>query len=106
MFTIFSIFSKFSEEQQIFGENKEPIKIRAVALTDSVHSYNRHWSKRVKTFIGKHCINFACGNLPLNKKMKRTGGCIVVSAGTEQHEMSSSSCIEPLFQFLSKYNDK
>lgn len=97
-----SLNQKFSE-QEIFSTPKarNPSRLRAVALTDSVHTANKKWSGRIKSFFLKHCVNFACSTELLGTPIKvKNASCIVVSAGTKVHEESSSSCMELLFDFL------
>lgn len=74
-------------------------KVFAVALTDSWPS----GTKRMND-IG---INFVASNEPLGTAMSRGDGDMLrVSAGHPEHEWSSSSCIEALFEFLQKRYDQ
>jgi hypothetical protein len=69
-------------------------------LADSVHNYNKRWSKQVRAFIKKNVINWACSEEDLDTKMKAKGGCTVVSAGTESHDRASASCMGSVFDFF------
>lgn len=92
-----------SIEEEIFGEEDAPLKIRSIALTDSVHNYNKHWSKRVRKFVKENATNWACSEEELDTKLKAKGGCRVVSAGTESHELASASCIDSVFEYFDQY---
>jgi len=90
-------------QTQIFAtpRARNPIKVRAIALSDSVHSESDKWPNQVKNFLAKHCINFKCSDKPLDTPLSSKGfGCIVVSAGTKVHEESAITAINPLFEFL------
>eukprot|EP01118_Nematostelium_gracile_P017835 TRINITY_DN7740_c0_g1_i1.p1 TRINITY_DN7740_c0_g1~~TRINITY_DN7740_c0_g1_i1.p1 ORF type:complete len:365 (+),score=109.06 TRINITY_DN7740_c0_g1_i1:70-1164(+) len=90
-------------EEELFGKGKKPEKLKAIAFTDSVHSQNERWSKRVNDFMLKNTMNWATSTKPLNTKISvKTEGCPVVSAGTQVHEETSSCCIEPLWDFIRK----
>jgi len=88
------------KEMEIFGKSEVPHKLKAIAFTDSVHSANPRWSKKVKNFLGENAKNWKQSKWPLGRKMRNSGGCPNVSAGTTVHEETSSSCIEPLWEFI------
>mmetsp|Transcript_25475 Transcript_25475/g.35744 ORF Transcript_25475/g.35744 Transcript_25475/m.35744 type:complete len:554 (+) Transcript_25475:1386-3047(+) len=87
-------------KKDIFDDKGNPIRLRALAFTDSVHKFNSHWSKPVKQFLKANSINFEQSKQPLNTKLKAKAGTNNVSAGTPIHELTSSQCFEPLWEFV------
>ncbi len=69
-------------------------------MTDSVHTFNKHWSKRVKTFMKKQVKHWACSSKNLDKKLPPAGGSLVVSAGTDNHDRASSAAMNSIFTFF------
>ena len=71
-------------------------KVFAVAFTDGAESGGN-------SRLSKIGINFVSSNKPLGTTERDySNGMPRVSAGTPQHEMTSFSCIDVLFEFIAK----
>ncbi|XP_076443585.1 cotranscriptional regulator ARB2A homolog isoform X2 [Babylonia areolata] len=78
-------------------------RVFCVVFTDTVHTMVRQqWSQPVKEFLKERAVNFASAYVPINYMMETScpDDCLSVSAGTEEHERTSSSCIDIAFQFI------
>nr|XP_026498204.1 FAM172 family protein homolog CG10038 [Vanessa tameamea] len=83
-------------------------RVKAVALTDSVHSYS---GVKISKHLLKISQNWVASSSPLDTPMKTPSSDICrVSAGHPKHEMTSSKCIDSVFkyfdQILKEQNDK
>lgn len=72
-------------------------KVFAVAFTDSVHG-----STGGLSLLDKIGINFVASQKPLGTRISHSSEMPLVSAGHPKHEMTSYSCIDPLFEFVEK----
>ncbi|KAJ0175310.1 hypothetical protein K1T71_009451 [Dendrolimus kikuchii] len=73
-------------------------RVKAVALTDSVHGYS---NKKISKFLKEVSKNWISSKSALDSPMKTPDFEIArVSAGHERHEMTSHSCIESVFKFI------
>ena len=81
-------------------------RVKAVALTDSVHSLRyMDSSKEVEKFYERKVINWVCAPTAVNTPVKshlmqRGGDCELRSAGTIKHEMTSHSAKECIFEWF------
>ncbi|XP_012261685.2 FAM172 family protein homolog CG10038 [Athalia rosae] len=82
-------------------------RVFAVGLTDSVHTTPRSSEAETKHML-KVARNWVSSTKPLDTPERTPNGEIErCSAGHETHEMTSSSCMESLFDFIERlYNDK
>ncbi|XP_050350066.1 FAM172 family protein homolog CG10038 isoform X2 [Nymphalis io] len=83
-------------------------RVKAVALTDSVHSYS---GIKISKHLLKVSRNWIASSSPLDTPMKTPSSDIYrVSAGHPKHEMTSSKCIDSVFKYfegiLKEHNDK
>jgi len=88
------------KEKEIFGKAKTPSRVTCIAFSDSVHTSNPRWSARVKAFLKKNSRNWARSTTPLDSPLRGKGGCPVVSAGTDDHDLCSSKAIKSVFKFF------
>lgn len=73
-------------------------RVKAIALTDSVHSYS---NMKITPFIKEVAMNWISSQSPLDTPMKTPDFDIMrLSAGHERHEMTSHVCIESVFKFI------
>lgn len=73
-------------------------KVKAIAFTDSVHSYSNF---KVSSFLKEVARNWIASEAPLDTPMKTPDYDISrVSAGHQKHEMTSYSCMESVFNFF------
>ncbi|KAK2182473.1 hypothetical protein NP493_351g01000 [Ridgeia piscesae] len=76
-------------------------RVYAVAFTDAVHRTPSNKDHRI--FFGKNAINWICSKYPLDTHLKGPqNNTRLVSAGTTEHERTSSASIDSVFTFLSQ----
>ncbi|XP_068622505.1 FAM172 family protein homolog CG10038 [Battus philenor] len=73
-------------------------RVKAIAMTDSVHGYSEF---KVTDYLKKISKNWISSSAPLDTPLKTPEFDITrVSAGHPRHEMTSSKCIESVFSFF------
>lgn len=76
-------------------------RVKAVALTDSVHRMGTHVPEDVRRWLSKVGINWVASGDPLDTPQRSVDGDAARrSAGHKQHEWTSWSCIDSVFPFL------
>ncbi|CAG5059079.1 unnamed protein product [Parnassius apollo] len=79
-------------------------RVKAIALTDSVHGYSEFM---VTDYLKKVSKNWISSSSPLDVPMKTPDFDITrVSAGHPQHEMTSCKCINSVFKFFEEMLSK
>ncbi|XP_063368131.1 cotranscriptional regulator ARB2A [Cydia amplana] len=82
----------------IKNKNEFKKRVKAIALTDSVHGFS---SKSIPDYVTQTATNWISSNKPLDTPMPtRKGEIPMVSAGHPKHEMTSYSCMDSVFNFF------
>ncbi|XP_056314444.1 cotranscriptional regulator FAM172A homolog isoform X1 [Danio aesculapii] len=78
-------------------------RVRAVAMTDSVHNvWHQEASKSIQDWLREHCCNWVSSPEPLDTLVDpMLNDCPRVSAGTEKHELTSWKSFQSIFKFFS-----
>uniref|UniRef100_S4RUA0 Arb2 domain-containing protein n=1 Tax=Petromyzon marinus TaxID=7757 RepID=S4RUA0_PETMA len=76
-------------------------ELSAVAFTDSVHGFYGG-NRRVLNWFKKNSVNWVSSSEELNTRIigYRDEDCMLLSAGTMQHEMTSYSAYESVFKYF------
>uniref|UniRef100_A0A9J7Z548 ARB2 cotranscriptional regulator A n=1 Tax=Cyprinus carpio carpio TaxID=630221 RepID=A0A9J7Z548_CYPCA len=77
-------------------------RIRAVAMTDSVHNvWHQEANKSIRDWLREHCCNWVSSPEPLDTLVDpMLNDCPRVSAGTEKHELTSWKSFHSIFKFF------
>ncbi|XP_077087774.1 cotranscriptional regulator ARB2A homolog isoform X3 [Siphateles boraxobius] len=78
-------------------------RVRAVAMTDSVHNvWHQEANKSIQDWLREHCCNWVSSPEPLDTLVDpMLNDCPRVSAGTEKHELTSWKSFQSIFKFFS-----
>lgn len=77
------------------------IRVKAIALTDSVHGSTAMLNKKQKKFLKEKCVDWVASSKQLDVKvMKYDNGCTLVSAGHNKHEYTSGCAFPSIFPFF------
>ncbi|XP_051512550.1 cotranscriptional regulator FAM172A homolog isoform X1 [Myxocyprinus asiaticus] len=77
-------------------------RVRAVAMTDSVHNvWHQEANKSIQDWLREHCCNWVSSPEPLDTLVDpMLTDCPRVSAGTEKHELTSWRSFHSIFKFF------
>ncbi|XP_041368472.1 cotranscriptional regulator FAM172A homolog isoform X2 [Gigantopelta aegis] len=84
-------------------------RVFAIAFTDSVHSVGRFTKEKdvINTLLVHRAMNFVSSYDPINTRLQcNRNECPCVSAGTAQHERTSWSSFDLVFEFIKKKLDE
>ena len=77
-------------------------RVKAIALTDSVHGSCAMLNKKQKAFLRAKAVDWVACNKQLDVKVANDGdnGCTLVSAGHHKHEYTSGYAFPSIFPFF------
>uniref|UniRef100_A0A8C9T5Z6 ARB2 cotranscriptional regulator A n=1 Tax=Scleropages formosus TaxID=113540 RepID=A0A8C9T5Z6_SCLFO len=89
-------------ELMIQREAEVKSRVRAVAMTDSVHNvWHQEAGKSILEWMQEHCCNWVSSSEPLDTPVETMlPDCPRVSAGTERHELTSWRSFHSIFKFF------
>ncbi|KAL4623235.1 protein FAM172A [Arapaima gigas] len=89
-------------ELMIQREAEVKSRVRAVAMTDSVHNvWHQEAGKSILDWMQEHCRNWVSSSEPLDTLVETMlPDCPRVSAGTERHELTSWRSFHSIFKFF------
>eukprot|EP00741_Cyanophora_paradoxa_P008169 tig00001265_g7906.t1 len=93
----------------LLSERTDQVKerVRAIALTDSVHHIPPTMSSKAKKLFEKLAVNWVASSKPLDAETPhhRDSGCRCISAGHSKHEYTSECCRESVFRFFQEHHN-
>lgn len=77
-------------------------KVKAIAFTDSVHTFDPRLTQEQNDYLMRTSVNWAKSSEPLNTKIVSPidNGCVNVSAGHAKHEFTSGTAKPAVFNFF------
>ncbi|MCJ8746812.1 hypothetical protein PDJAM_G00146060 [Pangasius djambal] len=92
-------------ELMIQREDDVMSRVRAVAMTDSVHNlWHQEASRSIREWLKERCCNWVSSSEPLDTPVDSLlPDCRRCSAGTERHELTSWNSFKSIFRFFNEH---
>uniref|UniRef100_A0A4W4FY32 Arb2 domain-containing protein n=1 Tax=Electrophorus electricus TaxID=8005 RepID=A0A4W4FY32_ELEEL len=89
-------------------EEEVKSRVRAVAMTDSVHNvWHQNANRSIQGWLKERCCNWVSSPEPLDTPVEpMLPDCLHLSAGTERHDLTSWRSFHSIFRFFSKHMEQ